>query len=86
MGLSHCDCRHLGRMMSNGHEATCSKLLNSYCFCTTVVGIGGTLFALQQFAGINGILYFSSSNFLDAGVTNSVAASALVGLANLTGN
>lgn len=52
----------------------------------TVVAIGGALFALQQFAGINGVLYFSSSNFHDAGVTNSIAASALVGIANLTGN
>ncbi|CAM6082925.1 unnamed protein product [Calypogeia fissa] len=50
-----------------------------------VVGIGGSLFAFQQFAGINGVLYFSSSNFHDAGITNTIAASAVVGVANVIG-
>lgn len=53
-------------------------------FCA-VAAIGSALFALQQFAGINGVLYFSSLTFRDAGITNSVAASAAVGLANLIG-
>eukprot|EP00250_Pteridium_aquilinum_P018069 c23925_g1_i1 orf=362-2026(-) len=47
--------------------------------------IGSALFALQQFAGINGVLYFSSLTFKDAGITNSMSASAIVALANLLG-
>jgi hypothetical protein len=50
-----------------------------------VAAIGSALFALQQFAGINGVLYFSSLTFKDAGITNGVAASAAVGVANLVG-
>jgi len=53
-------------------------------FCA-VAAIGSALFALQQFAGINGVLYFSSLTFKDAGITNGVAASAAVGVANLVG-
>jgi hypothetical protein len=50
-----------------------------------VAAIGSALFALQQFAGINGVLYFSSLTFRDAGITNGIAASAAVGVANLIG-
>jgi hypothetical protein len=50
-----------------------------------VAATGSALFALQQFAGINGVLYFSSITFRDAGITNGMAASAAVGVANLTG-
>ncbi|KAL2650798.1 hypothetical protein R1flu_018926 [Riccia fluitans] len=64
-------------------EASWSELLSKRYF--KVAGIGGALFALQQFAGINGVLYFSSSSFQDAGVTNSIAASAAIGFSNLAG-
>ncbi|KAL3700840.1 hypothetical protein R1sor_018862 [Riccia sorocarpa] len=64
-------------------EASWSELLSRRYF--KVAGIGGALFALQQFAGINGVLYFSSSSFQDAGITNSIAASAAVGFSNLAG-
>ncbi|BFI24319.1 hypothetical protein MPTK2_1g10400 [Marchantia polymorpha subsp. ruderalis] len=64
-------------------EASWSELLTKRYF--KVASIGGALFALQQFAGINGVLYFSSSNFQDAGITNSIAASAAVGFSNLAG-
>lgn len=50
-----------------------------------MAAVGSALFALQQFAGINGVLYFSSLTFKDAGITNGVAASAAVGVANLVG-
>ncbi|KAK9060420.1 hypothetical protein SSX86_021124 [Deinandra increscens subsp. villosa] len=50
-----------------------------------VAFIGGTLFVLQQFAGINAVLYFSSLTFKDAGVTNGALASLYVGLTNFAG-
>ncbi|MED6208630.1 hypothetical protein PIB30_047099 [Stylosanthes scabra] len=50
-----------------------------------VAFIGGTLFVLQQFAGINGVLYFSSLTFQDVGIQNSALASLLVGLTNFAG-
>lgn len=64
-------------------DITWSELIQAPYF--KVAAIGSALFALQQFAGINGVLYFSSLTFRDAGITNSVAASAAVGLANLIG-
>ncbi|KAF9590098.1 hypothetical protein IFM89_030846 [Coptis chinensis] len=48
--------------------------------------IGGALFVLQQFAGINGVLYFSSLTFQDVGITNGALASLFVGLANFIGS
>ncbi|CAK9175587.1 unnamed protein product [Ilex paraguariensis] len=50
-----------------------------------VAFIGGALFVLQQFAGINGVLYFSSLTFQDVGITSSALASFYVGLTNLGG-
>ncbi|KAL5988061.1 hypothetical protein ACLOJK_035824 [Asimina triloba] len=50
-----------------------------------VAFIGGALFFLQQFAGINGVLYFSSLTFHDVGITSSASASFFVGLTNLAG-
>ncbi|XP_031479119.1 probable plastidic glucose transporter 1 isoform X1 [Nymphaea colorata] len=50
-----------------------------------VAFIGGMLFVLQQFAGINGVLYFSSLTFHDVGITNNALASLLVGLTNFAG-
>ncbi|XP_058080577.1 probable plastidic glucose transporter 1 isoform X2 [Magnolia sinica] len=47
--------------------------------------IGGALFVLQQFAGINGILYFSSLTFHDVGITSGALASLFVGLTNFAG-
>ncbi|KAJ6400366.1 hypothetical protein OIU84_015920 [Salix udensis] len=47
--------------------------------------IGGALFLLQQFAGINGVLYFSSLTFRDVGITSGSLASLFVGLANFAG-
>ncbi|XP_074573571.1 putative plastidic glucose transporter 1 isoform X1 [Curcuma longa] len=50
-----------------------------------VAFIGGSLFILQQFAGINGVLYFSSLTFQDVGITSSALASLFVGLTNFAG-
>lgn len=50
-----------------------------------VAFIGGTLFVLQQFSGINAVLYFSSLTFKDAGITNVAIASLYVGLTNFAG-
>ena len=47
---------------------------------------GCALFALQQFAGINAIVYFSSSVFAKAGITNGALASAAVGAVNVGGS
>ncbi|VVA98487.1 unnamed protein product [Arabis nemorensis] len=50
-----------------------------------VAFIGGTLFLLQQFAGINGVLYFSSLTFQNVGITSGAQASLYVGVTNLAG-
>jgi len=50
-----------------------------------VVGIGAVLFILQQFAGINGVLYFSSTTFKEAGIGSDMLASAAVAASNLVG-
>lgn len=50
-----------------------------------VASIGGVLFILQQLAGINGVLYFSSLTFQDVGITSSALASLYVGLTNFAG-
>ncbi|GIL92461.1 hypothetical protein Vretifemale_19933 [Volvox reticuliferus] len=47
--------------------------------------IGVMLFAFQQFAGINALVYFSSSVFRQAGVTSDALASAAVGATNVMG-
>ncbi|KAG0496655.1 hypothetical protein HPP92_001346 [Vanilla planifolia] len=47
--------------------------------------IGGALFMLQQFSGINGVLYFSSLTFNDVGITNASMASLYVGITNFVG-
>ncbi|XP_057953900.1 probable plastidic glucose transporter 1 isoform X2 [Malania oleifera] len=51
-----------------------------------VAFIGGALFVLQQFAGINGVLYFSSLTFKDEGITSGPFASFLGGITNFAGS
>lgn len=51
----------------------------------SVAFIGGALFFLQQFAGINGVLYFSSLTFRDVGITNVALASLVIGITNFAG-
>ncbi|KAJ7518339.1 hypothetical protein O6H91_21G064600 [Diphasiastrum complanatum] len=50
-----------------------------------VVGVGAALFLFQQLAGINAVVYYSTAVFRSAGITSDVAASALVGAANVLG-
>lgn len=50
-----------------------------------VVSIGAAMFFLQQLAGINAVVYYSTAVFRSAGITSDVAASALVGAANVFG-
>ncbi|KAL0343356.1 UNVERIFIED_CONTAM: Plastidic glucose transporter 4 [Sesamum angustifolium] len=48
-----------------------------------VVSVGAALFLFQQLAGINAVVYYSTAVFRSAGITSDVAASALVGAANV---
>uniref|UniRef100_A0A7N0ZSY7 Major facilitator superfamily (MFS) profile domain-containing protein n=1 Tax=Kalanchoe fedtschenkoi TaxID=63787 RepID=A0A7N0ZSY7_KALFE len=50
-----------------------------------VVSVGAALFLFQQFAGINAVVYYSTAVFRSAGIASDVAASALVGAANVIG-
>lgn len=50
-----------------------------------VVSVGAALFLFQQLAGINAVVYYSTSVFRSAGIASDVAASALVGAANVVG-
>lgn len=64
----------------------CIKVFQSLSIHITAVAcIGGALFVLQQFAGINGVLYFSSLTFQDVGITSGALVSLLVGLTNFAG-
>jgi hypothetical protein len=49
------------------------------------VSVGAALFLFQQLAGINAVVYYSTSVFRSAGIASDVAASALVGAANVFG-
>lgn len=73
----------INNLDGNCEEANWSELLTKRHYKATA--IGGTLFILQQFAGINGILYFSSLTFGDVGITNTIGASLAVGIANFSG-
>lgn len=50
-----------------------------------VVNVGAALFLFQQLAGINAVVYYSTSVFRSAGIVSDVAASALVGASNVFG-
>lgn len=68
---------------SSEPEAGWSELFSSRY--RKVVSIGASLFLLQQFAGINAVVYYSTSVFRSAGISSDVAASALVGASNVFG-
>ncbi|XP_058180460.1 plastidic glucose transporter 4-like [Rhododendron vialii] len=50
-----------------------------------VVSVGAALFLFQQLAGINAVVYYSTSVFRSVGIASDVAASALVGASNVLG-
>ncbi|KAF8390108.1 hypothetical protein HHK36_024630 [Tetracentron sinense] len=50
-----------------------------------VVSVGAALFLFQQLAGINAVVFYSTSVFRSAGIASDVAASALVGASNVFG-
>ncbi|XP_052204433.1 plastidic glucose transporter 4-like isoform X1 [Diospyros lotus] len=50
-----------------------------------VVSVGAALFLFQQLAGINAVVYYSTSVFRSVGIASNVAASALVGASNVFG-
>ena len=49
------------------------------------VSVGAAIYLFQQFAGINTVIYYSTPVFRSAGIASDVAASALVGAANVFG-
>lgn len=50
------------------------------------MSVGAALFMFQQLAGINAVVYYSTSVFRSAGIASDVAAaSALVGASNVFG-
>ncbi|PNX95953.1 plastidic glucose transporter 4-like protein [Trifolium pratense] len=57
----------------------------SNIFAVAVVTVGATLFLFQQLAGINAVVYYSTSVFRSAGIASDVAASGLVGASNVFG-
>ncbi|KAG5551704.1 hypothetical protein RHGRI_009949 [Rhododendron griersonianum] len=71
------------RSDGNDLESRWSELLEKPH--SRVAFIGGALFVLQQFAGINGVLYFSSLTFQDVGITSGALASLYIGLTNFAG-
>lgn len=50
-----------------------------------VVSVGAALFLFQQLAGINAVVYYSTSVFRSAGISSDASASALVGASNVFG-
>ncbi|XP_051187446.1 probable plastidic glucose transporter 1 isoform X2 [Lolium perenne] len=70
-------------VVNDDSQASWSELLSEPH--NRVALIGGSLFFLQQFAGINGVLYFSSLTFRDVGITSGILASLYVGITNFGG-
>ena len=93
-------CAHKKRLMSDYNSlASCCYTCSHACCCNyvesrflwhvhlaAVVSVGAALFLFQQLAGINAVVYYSTSVFRSAGIASDVAASALVGASNVFGN
>jgi len=63
--------------------AAWSELFSAPYARATLIAAG--LFVIQQFAGINAVVYFSNAVFREAGLGNDTLASALVGAVNVAG-
>ncbi|CAA6665318.1 unnamed protein product [Spirodela intermedia] len=72
-----------GGQSSGEHDAGWLELFSKRYW--KIVSIGAALFLFQQLAGINAVVYYSTSVFRSAGITSDVAASALVGASNVFG-
>ncbi|CAA7402045.1 unnamed protein product [Spirodela intermedia] len=77
------DLRTGGGQSSGEHDAGWLELFSKRYW--KIVSIGAALFLFQQLAGINAVVYYSTSVFRNAGITSDVAASALVGASNVFG-
>lgn len=75
--VMHCTSMHI--------KMSILQIRLQLCSFPAVATIGGALFVLQQLAGINGVLYFSSLTFKDVGISSSALASLFVGLTNFAG-
>ncbi|KAG0565315.1 hypothetical protein M758_8G176000 [Ceratodon purpureus] len=79
----------IGDLKSDGSEAVEQDASWGELFSKRywkVVSVGASLFLIQQFSGINAVVFFSTAVFRGAGIKSDVAASALVGLANVIGS
>lgn len=79
LGVSHADVDK----PSNEGMSWKAAILNRKT--RVALGKGAVLFLLQQFAGINAIVFFSTAVFERAGMTSGAMASATVGLVNVLG-
>lgn len=75
----------MGRCAGNSKSAEVSWAETFKGVNGKLVAIATSLFFIQQFSGINAIVYFSSSVFRDAGIPSEALASASVGLINVLG-
>lgn len=77
------DLRGSGGQISGEQDAGWLELFGKRYW--KVVSVGAALFLFQQLAGINAVVYYSTSVFRAAGISSDVAASALVGTSNVFG-
>ena len=70
-----------GTVEKHNNESLLKNILQPIFFKVLAVGIGIQL--LQQFSGINAIIYYSSSIFSQAGMNASSTATIIVGLVNM---
>lgn len=75
----------LGDSKSGGAQTAVAKQSTAQLLGVRGVQIGIALFVLQQFAGINAVMYFSTQVFKEAGIQNAATASAAIGLVNVVG-
>lgn len=75
----------LGESSSPGPQSSKANQSTAQLLSIRGVQIGIALFVLQQFAGINAVMYFSTQVFSEAGIQNAATASAAIGGVNVIG-